>query len=526
MGAAARLLNKNIAENDPLLKKLGISATDANGAMVQLADVFGRIPDGAQKTAIAMELMGKSGADMIPLLNGGGVALEEMIRQGQRLNPITAEMARNADQFNDSLAVFKVQAQGAGISIANSLLPAMNDMLARFNDAITLSSQHGGFVSLILGGVNPTGDNAANLANVRQEIAAVNLQLKDADTAQGKAAGLDSTRLKTRLAQLQGIKKTLLEIQQREALALGAPFADYKQAKAPQKGLPKDLLATGSGKTTAPKLDTIDPFGKERTAAELAARNEINKRANEEAADEFRLFSGPAFEAETRALDDYKSRLDALVSNTTLVQTEKLQSDIDFLNTAFFEGAIGAQQYEEALSGLTGKASDEINKVKSEFDLFAEEAVKNFQSGLSDFLFDPFADGLDGMLKGFGSMLQRMAADAIAADITRALFGNASSAGGGGQNILGGIAELFGFANGGAFTVGGGGGTDSQLVAFKATPGEDVTIRTPAQQRQGGSGGQIINMTVVAQDAASFQKSRGQIQADLAFAVAGARRFS
>ena len=57
------------------------------------------------------------------------------------------------------------------------------------------------------------------------------------------------------------------------------------------------------------------------------------------------------------------------------------------------------------------------------------------------------------------------------------------------------------------------------------TPGEEVAIRTPAQQRHGG-GNQTINMTVVTQDAQSFQRSRGQIQADLAFAVAGARRYS
>ena len=39
-----------------------------------------------------------------------------------------------------------------------------------------------------------------------------------------------------------------------------------------------------------------------------------------------------------------------------------------------------------------------------------------------------------------------------------------------------------GFATGGSFKVGGSGGTDSQLVQFMATPGERVTVQTPAQQ--------------------------------------------
>jgi hypothetical protein len=42
-----------------------------------------------------------------------------------------------------------------------------------------------------------------------------------------------------------------------------------------------------------------------------------------------------------------------------------------------------------------------------------------------------------------------------------------------------------GFASGGSFVVGGSGGTDSQAVTFKATPGEIVTIATPDQAASG-----------------------------------------
>ena len=45
-----------------------------------------------------------------------------------------------------------------------------------------------------------------------------------------------------------------------------------------------------------------------------------------------------------------------------------------------------------------------------------------------------------------------------------------------------------GFAQGGAFMVGGNGGTDSQLVTFRATPGERVSIQTPQQQQNQGNG--------------------------------------
>lgn len=56
-----------------------------------------------------------------------------------------------------------------------------------------------------------------------------------------------------------------------------------------------------------------------------------------------------------------------------------------------------------------------------------------------------------------------------------------------------------GFQRGGSFKVQGQGGADSQMVAFKATPGEQVNIQTPAQQAAAAApaGGSGVNFTAV-----------------------------
>lgn len=58
-----------------------------------------------------------------------------------------------------------------------------------------------------------------------------------------------------------------------------------------------------------------------------------------------------------------------------------------------------------------------------------------------------------------------------------------------------------GFMTGGNFTVGGTGGADSQMVAFRATPGEQVQVSTPTQVRKGtaaqGQGEQAAQPAVV-----------------------------
>jgi tape measure domain-containing protein len=89
----------------------------------------------------------------------------------------------------------------------------------------------------------------------------------------------------------------------------------------------------------------------------------------------------------------------------------------------------------------------------------------------------------------------------------------------GGRNYLKTIFPWIpGLQYGGNFTVGGNGGTDSQLVQFMATPGEQVNVSTPAPKGTGGTGGNggvNVNMIVVAQDANSFNRSQRQIVTSL-----------
>ncbi|MEE8482748.1 MAG: hypothetical protein V3S12_05290, partial [Acidiferrobacterales bacterium] len=66
------------------------------------------------------------------------------------------------------------------------------------------------------------------------------------------------------------------------------------------------------------------------------------------------------------------------------------------------------------------------NFAKDAFDqltVFADQAARNMQDAFAEFLFDPFKDGLDGMLKGFLDVIRRMLAQQAAAQ----LFGSLSN---------------------------------------------------------------------------------------------------
>lgn len=113
------------------LKALGISAVDSTGrlkgtdaVMLEVADRFKTLPDGAQKTAFAMELFGKSGADMIPMLNQGADAITNL---GTKM---TKEFAAKADEYHDRLTMLGGAVSGLGITVANVLLPSLIDLTA------------------------------------------------------------------------------------------------------------------------------------------------------------------------------------------------------------------------------------------------------------------------------------------------------------------------------------------------------------------------------------------------------------
>jgi len=151
---------------------LNISLTDSNGKLknnselfAEVADRFRYLPDGIQKTALATDLFGKSGADLIPVLNGGKQSLIEMTEEAKRFGKvISTETGKNAELFNDNLDKMQVAFEGLGLRIAEKSLPALTDFTDTINDPKTQE----GLASLATGVINfgsAIANGAAELAN-------------------------------------------------------------------------------------------------------------------------------------------------------------------------------------------------------------------------------------------------------------------------------------------------------------------------------------------------------------------------
>ena len=120
LAAAIKKLNVNVSaaaaggkEQAAIFKALGVSVRDAAGnalsadkVLASLADKFAASADGADKTAVAVALLGKAGADLVPLLNGGAKGLADMGDEAKKLGIIiSADLASRPRNSTTACAV-------------------------------------------------------------------------------------------------------------------------------------------------------------------------------------------------------------------------------------------------------------------------------------------------------------------------------------------------------------------------------------------------------------------------------------
>ncbi len=118
-------LSKYMGEHGQDLRKLGVDAKNPQEAMLQLADVFAKMPEGATRTALALELFGKSGAELIPTLIQGRDGLEDARSKTIGYADALAYVAPMADEFNDRVAEMTLRVKTMAMGIVGDALPVM-----------------------------------------------------------------------------------------------------------------------------------------------------------------------------------------------------------------------------------------------------------------------------------------------------------------------------------------------------------------------------------------------------------------
>jgi phage-related minor tail protein len=249
---------------------------------------------------------------------------------------------------------------------------------------------------------------------------------RDAVIERGQAAIKDLERELALLGDTTEIEKVLWELE-------NGRYADLSTAhKARIETLTREIQA---GK------EAIDAKKAEADAAEEADKQRIASM------DQLMGRMQEYYEEHDSAVANFEDDYRQAIMTTQEYELARLQERYDAYAEHIDDKVALDKWYEEEKK----KIADSGKNATSELTEFQIQAYRSMQSAMSEFLFDPFEDGLDGMLRSFADMIRKMLAEALAAQILKSLLGGSFGSGGSIGGLLGG---LFGSAKGNAFSGG------------------------------------------------------------------------
>jgi phage-related minor tail protein len=456
--AGLRKFNQNIdatvegtSDAAKALKSLGINATTLTGdALNKVADQFAKMEDGPRKTALAMQLFGKAGTDLIPMLNGGSKAIAEMGAEAEKLGiVIDTKAAKAAEAFNDNLTRLRRAAEGVRNQVVVGLLPAFNAIVQSFVDstkagdvwksmgegigrgALWLTEQFMKFAASLRG----VGTLAAGVA------ASIKLMFE------GNLSGAKNTFLAT----LEDVDRigvdTNANIRKlRDAFA--ANTAEMNKAAEPAKRVAGAKLEVADA--TKKATDALkEEEQRRREMAEAIKRQYDDIQAQLEAEKQIA-------ENEKKAAADLQAKIDSYdkVGAAARRYAESL-AEIDDL---FLSGKVGVEEYDRMLAQLAntqGDVADSANKMKDASD-GTGQVLTALQTAATNLFDQGFKNGkqvLEAFVKQLANIVFQIAVVEPMIKKLRDAMGGLSSGGGGGGfgGLLGSLLGGIKFAHGAQF---------------------------------------------------------------------------
>lgn len=375
------------AESSKLFERFDISLRNADGTMrsttevlYDLSDVFTAMPDGPEKTALAMEVFGKKmGAELIPLLNQGSAGLRAMGDEAERLGLVlSAEQTKAAADFNDNLDRLAMLSRSVAVNLGNLLIPSLNQIMSEMNAAAKSSD---GFVMtflkwpLGLSEVQKTRDAADNIERLTKQIDA--LKAKMASGRSESIYGFDDGN-KAKLAQLESERAELVKLNNKKIADDDAETASKRQNIAAQLAREvtnlEQLKAVAAGKASADILKS----DKERTEEQiknaeklrgaLQSAWETSRKEAQKAAEEAQKLLEKASGVRTSAADKATELRNAGLSDEEKQALAYSQAQEAQGQGAFYAAAAGAAQ-------LDGRTKD-FEKYQKQAETFLERAMK------------------------------------------------------------------------------------------------------------------------------------------------------
>ena len=357
LSTSLRYLNQNLYNNHKSFDALGLSVKKSNGdlksaedMLPEIADKFADMEDGAKKTAVAQEMFGRSGVQMINMLKDGSAGLQEMAQEARNLGIIfDQETAQKAELFNDNLTRLGKTKEGMFTQLTANLLPAFVNL----TDEITNASQGASVMDGITEGLTHV------IKGLTVGVIAVYFSLKSVadllSTALASSIGIISTMFKSLADVIGSVAYAVVQFVNRDFSGawttlkdgFGNAFDEIKNGLEEQK----HIWADGAGDIKKNFEDATRVIG--------GMFDEIDMEEQERKLSLYRDTAGATTDQLDGMTDAEKRLAEAMkeaeiIRRSTLNPLEQYAEAVDHLNKTFLDSEMSFDTYDRALAQLEG----------------------------------------------------------------------------------------------------------------------------------------------------------------------------
>lgn len=124
------------------LREVGVSAKDLKSGKLSLDDALGKVadkfktmPDGAKKTALAMDLFGGAGGSLVPLLNQGSDGITKLREEARKLGVVlTDDAVKGLAGFDDQSSKLQTSVDGLRKQALAAIIPELTKVIEKFQE--------------------------------------------------------------------------------------------------------------------------------------------------------------------------------------------------------------------------------------------------------------------------------------------------------------------------------------------------------------------------------------------------------
>ena len=411
-------LARNMAAGSDAFKQLGGSITNSDGTLRSsrsvigdIADRFAGMEDGATKTAFALEIFGRSGADLIPLLNGAAAGLDAMDREADNVGAtISGTTAKAAEKFNDTLS--KIQATMGGVvnKVMVAVLPALQDLADIIASPAFATAMQDFAVSVInaMKDVAPYVMNAIN--NMRM--------LRDlfSEASQRSTEGIKGT--------VTDLKNEVTTLENRifankDKLARGDDLFGFNRG-ALEGQIAEDIAAV------QPLIDKIAELQRL-----IAGREFVPTTTTEDSLDTLpTLTGGPTTDAERERIAARLAVIQEGFLSENELLTQKYEDDQQLLNDALAKKLMTEQEHQAAIQSLEQQHTDKLSAIRDAAQNRDLQSMGSFFGAVGSIM-EQGGGQMLGIAKAFGAaqalINSYVAASQALADPTVPFWGKAAA---------------------------------------------------------------------------------------------------